>query len=384
MDLLKEKIGPLVDMINAMLLNAKLPNNLWGEALLTACHIHNRVLSKKSNVSPYEVWNGRKPRITSIRVLFALASIYKLYVHQMDGKMTFLNGDLKEEVYMEQPEGFIVPGNEEKVYKFVKSLYDLKQAPKQWHEKFDKVILLNGFHHNGADKCMYSKFTKDSGVIICLYVDDMLIFNTNIIGIVETKRYLTSIFKMKNLGEVDTILGIKVKKHSNDYAFNQSHYIEKMLDKFKHLNIKEANTPFDSSMKLNDYCDKAVAQLEYVSAIGSLIYAMHCTRPDIAFSICKLSRYISKPNTVDWKTIARVFGYLKRTIDLCLFYSDFPAVMEGYSDASWMTNSSDNKSTSGWIFSLGGGAISWTSKKQTCISHSTMELEFIAIAAAGK
>jgi len=129
-----------VDMINAMLLNAKLPNNLWGEALLTACHMHNRVLSKKSNVSPYEVWNGRKPRITSIRVLFALTSIYKLYVHQMDGKMTFLNGDLKEEVYMKQPEGFILPGNEEKVCKFVKSLYGLKQAPKQWHEKFDKAI----------------------------------------------------------------------------------------------------------------------------------------------------------------------------------------------------------------------------------------------------
>jgi hypothetical protein len=203
-------------------------------------------------------------RITSIRVLFALASIYKLYVHQMDVKTAFLNGDLKEEVYMEQLEGFIFPGNEEKVCKLVKSLYGLKQALKQWHEKFDKAILLNGFHHNSVDKCMYSKFTKDFGVIICLYVDDMLIFSTNIIGIVETKRYLTSIFKMKDFGEVDTILSIKVKKHSNGYALNQSYYIEKMLDKFKHLNIKEANIPFDSSMKLSDYCDKAVAQLEYL------------------------------------------------------------------------------------------------------------------------
>jgi hypothetical protein len=159
------------------------------------------------------------------------------------------------------------------------------------------------------------------------------------IGIVETKRYLTSIFKMKDLDEVDTILGIKVKKHSSGYALNQSHYIEKMLDKFKYLNIKEANTPFDSSMKLNYYCDKTVAQLEYTSAIGSLMYDMHCTRPGIAFPICKLSRYTSKPNTDHWKAIARVFGYLKRTIDLGLFYSDFPAMMEGYSDASWMTSS---------------------------------------------
>jgi hypothetical protein len=118
---------------------------------------------------------------------------------------------------------------------------------------------LNGFHHNGADKCMYFKFTKEFDVIICLYINDMLIFSTNMNGIVETKWYLTSIFKIKDLGEVDTILGIKLKKHSSGYALNQSYYIEKMLDKFKHLNIKKANTLFDSSMKLNDYCDKAVA-----------------------------------------------------------------------------------------------------------------------------
>jgi len=157
--------------------------------------------------------------------------------------------------------------------------------------------LLNGFHHNGADKCMYFKFTKDFGVIICLYVDDMLIFSTNMIGIVETKRYLTSIFKIKDFYKVDIILGIKVKKHMSGYALNQSYYIEKMLDKFKHLNIKKANTPFDSSMKLNDYYDKAVAQLEYDSVIKSLMYVMHCTRSNIAFIICKLSRYISKLNT---------------------------------------------------------------------------------------
>jgi len=212
----------------------------------------------------------------------------------------------------------------------IKSLYGLKQAPKQWHEKFDKAILLNGFHHNGADKCMYSKFTKKKiSVIICLYVDDMLIYSINMIGIVETKRYLTSIIKMKDLGKVDTILDIKVKKQSNGYALNQSHYIEKMLDKFKHLNIEEVNTLFDSSMKLNDYCDKAVAQLEYANVIGSFMYVMHYTRPDIAFAICKLSRYTSKPNTNHWKGIARVFGYLKRTIDLGLFYSDFPTIMDG-------------------------------------------------------
>uniref|UniRef100_A0A2N9GXV4 Reverse transcriptase Ty1/copia-type domain-containing protein n=1 Tax=Fagus sylvatica TaxID=28930 RepID=A0A2N9GXV4_FAGSY len=285
---------------------------------------------------------------------------------------------------MDQPEGFVLPGNEKKVYKLVKSLYGLKQAPKQWHEKFDTVILANGFKHNGADKCVYSKFTSEYGVIVCLYVDDMLIFGTNMLSVCETKKYLASVFKMKDLNEADTILGIKVKRHSEGYALCQSHYIEKVLLKYKHLNVKEVNTPFDSNYKLVENTGRAIAQLEFASAIGSMMYAMHCTRPDIAFAVNRLSRYTSNPSAEHWKAIARVLGYLKKTKDLGLYYSGYPVVLEGYSDANWVTSVGDNKSTSGWIFTLGGGAISWASKKQLCISHSTMEFEFIALALAGK
>ena len=168
----------------------------------------------------------------------------------MDVKTVFLNGDLNEEIYMEQPEGFVLQGNEKKVCKLVKSLYGLKQAPKQWHEKFDSVILSHGFKHNNADKCIYFKFTNDFGAIICLYVDDLLIFGTNMQGVDDIKKYLTSQFKMKDLGEVDTILGVKVKKHNGGYSLCQSHYIEKVLLKFNYLKFKEANTPYDSSIKL--------------------------------------------------------------------------------------------------------------------------------------
>ena len=189
--------------------------------------------------------------ITSIRVLLALSSIYNLYVHQMDVKMAFLNGDLDKEVYMEQPEGFVLLGNEHKVCKLIKSLYGLKQAPKQRHEKFDSVILEYGFTHNSADKCIYSKFTDSFDVIICLYVDDMLIISTNMHGINDTKNYLTSRFKMKDLNEVDTILGVKVIKHSGGFALCQSHYINKILNKFNHLNVKEVNTPYDVSFQID-------------------------------------------------------------------------------------------------------------------------------------
>jgi len=238
--------------------------------------------------------------------------------------------------------------------------------------------------NNGANNFIYFKFKKDFGVIIYLYVDDILIFSTNMNVIVEIKKYLTFIFKIKDLCEVDTLLGIKFKKHSSCYILNQSHYIEKILDKFKHFNIKETNTSFDSSMKLNDYCDKTVVQLEYVSFIRSFMYLMHCTKLDIAFAIYKLSRYTSMLNKDHWKAIESVFGYLKITIDLGLFYFDFLAVLGEYCDANWTTISSDNKSTSWWIFSLGGDAIFWASKNQTCISHSIMEFEFIVMDITGK
>jgi hypothetical protein len=203
-------------------------------------------------------------------------------------------------------------------------------------------------------------------------------------GICETKEFLGSCFKMKDLEEVDTILGIKVKRYNGGYSLNQCHYIDKLINKFEHLNFKEANTPYDSSSKLVENSGRVVAQIEYASAIGCLMYATHCTRPDIAYAVCKLSRYTSNPNNDHWKAIGRVLGYLKRTRKLALHYDRFPAVLECYSDASWITSGNDNKSTTGWIFTLGGGAVSWASKKQTCITHSTMEAEFLALAAAGK
>lgn len=154
-------------------------------------------------------------RITSIRMLIALAAVYGLEIHQMDVKTTFLNGELEEEIYIEQPEGFVVPGKEKKVCKLIKSLYGLKQAPKQWHAKFDQTMLSNGFKINECDKCVYIKDTPNQEVILCLYVDDMLIMSKDIANIKATKRMLASKFDMKDLGVADVILGIKILKTPN-------------------------------------------------------------------------------------------------------------------------------------------------------------------------
>ena len=323
-------------------------------------------------------------RIATIRVLLAIASIQNLVIHQMDVKTAFLNGDLDEEVYMEQPEGFVIPGQEHKVCKLVKSLYGLKQAPKQWHQKFDQVILASGFKINESDKCIYSKFDDGKGVIICLYVDDMLIFGTDLEQVEVTKTLLSSKFDMKDMGEADVILGMRIFKHDNNIMLSQTHYIEKILNKFNQSDCIPVSTPLDPKINFVKNEGDPKSQMEYAKVIGCLMYAMTCTRPDIAYAVGILSRYTSNPSRLHWQGVTRILKYLKATKDYGICYTGYPSVLEGFSDASWITNKDDHSSTSGWIFMLGGGAISWGSKKQTCITDSTMAAEFVALASACK
>jgi len=323
-------------------------------------------------------------RITSIRVLISLAAVYNLIVHQMDVKIAFLNGELEEEIYMEQPEGFVVHGQESKVCKLDKSLYGLKQAPKQWHEKFDNLMILNEFKVNESDKCIYYKYDKNICIIICLYVDDLLIFGSNIPAIISVKSLLSNNFDMKDLGEADVILGIKITRSDKGISLDQSHYVEKILRKYNYFDCKPASTPYDPSVKPFMNTGDGVRQTEYASIIGSLRYATDCTRPDIAYVVGLLCRFTSRPSKEHWHAIERVMRYLKGTMTLGLHYQRYSAVIEGYSDADWNTLSDDSKATSGYIFSIAGGAVSWKSKKQTILAQSTMESEMIALATASE
>ncbi|GKC32967.1 zinc finger, CCHC-type containing protein [Tanacetum coccineum] len=245
--------------------------------------------------------------ISTIRLLIAMTSIHNLIIHQMDMKTTFLNGELDEDVYMNQPQGFIMPGNENKVCKLIKSLYELKQTPKEWHQKFDEVVLSNGYLLNQADKCVYNKFDETGkGFIIFLYVDDMLIFGTDQVQVDLTKEFLSSRFFMKDMGEADVIMGIGIKHESNGIAISQSHYIEKVLEKFNYFDCTPVSTPMDTSEKLMPNNGQTVSQLEYSKVIGCLMYAMTCTRPVIAFVVGKLRRYTSNSGTQHWQAIHRV------------------------------------------------------------------------------
>ena len=187
-------------------------------------------------------------RLTTIRVLLSLAASHGLLVHQMDVKTAFLNGELDEEIYMEQPDGFVLDGQEGKVYKLLNSLYGLKQAPKQWHEKFERTLIAAGFVVNEADKYVHYRHGGGEGVILCLYVDDILIFRTNLNVIKEVKNFLSRCFEMKDLGVADVILNIKLLRDDDGgIALLQSHYVEKILSRFGYSDCKPSPTPYDAS-----------------------------------------------------------------------------------------------------------------------------------------
>jgi hypothetical protein len=212
----------------------------------------------------------------------------------------------------------------------------------------------------------------------------MLIFGPNLESIKETNQLLESNFDMKDLGKANVILGIKIIRKDGCISLNQSHYVENILKRYGHMDKKPASTPIDPSIKLMKNTGRSYDQIQYASVIGSLMYAMHCTRPDIAYAVGILCRFTSNPGKEHWNAVSRVLRYLKGTIDYGLHYQGFPAVLEGYSDASWNNIESNSKSTTGWIFTLGGATVSWCSKKQTCVSDSTMLAEFIALANASK
>ncbi|GJS68343.1 hypothetical protein Tco_0682908 [Tanacetum coccineum] len=189
---------------------------------------------------------------------------------------------------------------------------------------------------------------------------------------------------MKDMGEVDVILGIKIKRENKGIVITLPHYIEKILKKFNHEACSPVSTPKDPIEKHMPNTSKLVDQLEYSKAIGCLMYAITSTRPDISYAIGRLSWFTSNPSRQHWHAITRVFKYLKGTMNYGLSYVGYPSVLKAYLDASWINHVEDSSSTSGWVFLLGGGAISWAFKKQTCITSSTMESEFVALAAIGK
>jgi hypothetical protein len=313
-------------------------------------------------------------------MLLSLAASHGLLVHQMDVKKAFLNGELEEEIYMDQLDGFLANGQEGKVCKLLKSLYGLKQALKQWHEKFNKTLTPASFVVNEADKCGYYRYVGGEGVILCLYVDDILIFGSNINMIKEVKDFLSSNFEMKDLCEADVILNIKLLREGNDgVTLVQSHHVKKVLSRFGYSDYTPAPTPYDPSVLLRKNRRIAQDQLRYSQIIGLLMYLASAMRLDISFAMSKLNRFVLSPGDDHWRAFERVLHYLKGTMSYDIHYTGYPGVLEGYSNSNGIFDVDELKATSGYAFSLGGGAVFQKSCKQTIITRSTMEAKLAAL-----
>ncbi|CAH9088439.1 unnamed protein product [Cuscuta epithymum] len=333
-------------------------------------------------------------KMTSIRTVLAVAASLDLELEQLDVKTAFLHGDLHEEIYMEQPEGFEEKGKEKLVCKLKKSLYGLKQAPRQWYRKFDSFMTSNGYKRTFADPCVYfRKFPGGNFIILLLYVDDMLIVGQDSVMIDNLKKDLSMSFDMKDLGPAKQILGMEIARDrkARKLWLSQEKYIERVLQRFNMKQAKPVSTPLASHFNLSKRAcpttekEKAsMSNIPYSSVVGSLMYAMVCTRPDIAHSVGLVSRYLSNPGKVHWDAVKWIFRYLRGTSKLCLCYGGGKLVLEGYTDADMAGDLDSRKSTSGYVFTLSGGAISWQSKLQKCVALSTTEAEYIAVVEASK
>ena len=274
------------------------------------------------------------------------------------------------------------------VFKLKKSIYGLKQASRQWYYKFHQVILSFGFEQNVVDDCVYHKFSGSKMIFLVLYVDDILLATNDTGMLYATKKFLSKNFEMKDLGEASFVLGIEILRNRSQYTLrlSQRNYIDKVLKKFDMEYCKPGDTPISKGDKFSlEQCPKShlerqeMQKIPYASCVGSLMYAQVCTRPDIAYIVGMLGRYLSNPGMGHWKAAKRVMRYLRRTRNYMLTYKRSNNLeVVGYSDSDFAGCQDTSKSTTGYVYLLAGGAISWKSVKQEIIATSTMEAEFIA------
>lgn len=333
-------------------------------------------------------------KFTTIRLLLALVAHFDLELHQMDVVTAFLNGDLHEEIYMEQPEGCIDKVKPDSVCKLLKAIYGLKQAHRQWHSKIDEFLITElGFNTTRSDPCLYIRRQGNVIMIIALYVDDLLLAGSDLEAILWMKNELNKRFDMKDLGEAKTCIGLEIDRIRSKHVLTvtQSKYAQAVLKRFKMSACNPCVTPMEQSRHVTMQVaetgtDDNPCFEPYRQAIGCLMFLMVGTRPDIAFAIGKLSQHCADPHESHWSGVKRVLRYLRGSQHLGIVFGkdDLGTELHGYSDADWGGCLESRKSTSGYVFKLCDGPISWASRKQTVVAKSTCEAEYIALSEACK
>ena len=322
-------------------------------------------------------------RISSFRLVLSISNQFGLKVHHMDVKTAFLNGILKEEIYMVIPQG--LSHGSDKVCKLNKAIYGLKQAARCWFEVFDRTLKQIGFTNSTADRCIYilDKGNILKNIYLLLYVDDLVIATQKIETMTKLKEYLKSKFRMTDLLDIKHFIGIKIDMQTDKIELSQTAYIQNVLKQFNMEDCKPVSTPLPSKLDFKALASEEKYDAPCRNLIGCLMYIMLCTRPDLCTSISILSRYTNNNNKELWQCLKRVLRYLKGTLDLKLTYvksSDCDNIIIGYVDSDWAGSETDRKSTTGYLFkAFESCLICWNTKKQNSVAASSTEAEYMAL-----
>ena len=323
-------------------------------------------------------------RIETVRVLLALAAHGGCEVHHMDVKSAFLNGDLTETVYVQQPPGFVV-GKGDKVLKLKKALYGLRQAPRAWNSKLDKELIALGFVKSKLDNAVYRRSSINSFLLMGVYVDDLIISGPSVDEIRKFKSEMMKKFRMSDLGLLSYYLGIEVKQGEGHITLSQGAYALKILEGAGMKNCNSCDTPMECRLKLSKKKEgDAVDPTAYRSIIGSLMYIVN-TRPDLAYTVGVVSRYMEAPGKEHWAAAKHILRYLKGTTGYGYRYekgAELKPMLLGFSDSDFAGDVEDRKSTTGVVYFLGNSLVTWSSQKQKTVALSSCEAEYVAAAAA--
>ena len=322
----------------------------------------------------------------SYKALFAIAAAYDLEIEQMDVKTAFLYGDVDTDIFIHQPIGF--DDGSGRVCKLNKALYGLKQSPRIWYRHLLNYLTALGYRPLAEDHSVF--LHPELNIIIAVYVDDLLIVGPNSDNIAQLKTQLSDKFQMSDLGPCQYYLGMVITRDrpNRTLHLSQEGYIRNILSDHGMLehDAKDRSknstvcTPMETTHlqpPAEDFIAPKQSRERYQSAVGSLMYAMMGTRPDIAYAVSVVSRYAANPDDSCWTAVKRIFRYLRGTMQLKLTYRGPLLPLAGYSDSDYAGDPATRRSTSGYVFNLGSAAISWSSKRQPTVALSTCEAEYM-------
>jgi len=317
----------------------------------------------------------------TLRCLLAKVAAEDLELHQLDICTAFLNGELGEEVWVQQPEGY-QQGSSNMALRLRRALYGLKQAPRAWHEKLAAVLSDLGFAAAGGDPSMYVRHGMDGSTWLLVYVDDMLVAAKQLSEVQRAKQEVMGRFKARDLGEASCYLGLEIKRDraARTLTVHQSRYAQGVLRKFG-MEAGSQATPLKPGVQLSREQGVQLSHSRYAELVGCLQYAAQHTRPDLAHATGVLARFMAAPTDQHWAAALGVLRYLLATRTLGIVYggeSSSPSKPEGFADADYAGCPDTRRSTSGYVFMLHGGAVSWKSKRQACVTTSTAEAEYVA------